>query len=471
MKAKKLSPKLGLGAVLVGSFFLISPIFAIIDVLPDFIGYAFILFGVSKLADINDKIAESAALFRRLVILGLVRWGVVFFVYGVSSPIERPTLQLLCSFVLCVLDCVTLIPAWKSLSAGILYLSTRHGGEAVFDKAYTGQPKHDKTLLERMTSATLTFLVAREVLSVLPEFAVLNSSKGGADVATRTALYDYIGFMRSACGLIVLVWGVIWFIGFVRFARHVGKDKVFFAAVTEKYGAEVLSRPELFARRGVKRAMICMCAGLVFSVDIVVSDLYTDPVCVTPDFLMGLLLLAGLWLMRKYVHRGKFAVAFILTLLYTALTVAEWITPLSWMNVGNLYHNAQEYQLWTTAVRLRGVVSVLSVAVILSLVRLLCDVIVRYTGFSVTDYDSAQPSLRIRELHKSLRNRLWLSVGFGAATAASSVVAIEVSPFAAYTMWEAWIVVDVALPILYAVTFIYATVKIFEQIDYKYMLS
>lgn len=475
MKTKKLGKTLGLWAVLAGSIFLISPMFAVVDVLPDFIGYALILFGVSKLADINDKIALSAKYFRRLVMLGLARMFAILLVYGMSSPVERPTLQLLCSFVLCLLDCITLIPAWKNLSAGLLYLSTRHGGQAVFDKAY-GQkrPTSQQTLLERVTQSTIVFLIAREVFSVLPEFSVLNSEHGGADVSLRVTLYDFIGFMRLVCGIIVLVWGIAWVVRFIRFCLHMGKDKTFFAVMTEKYRQEVLTRPELFARRSVKRAMVFMCVGVAFSVDFFLSELHTTPICVTPDFLMGLSILVGLLIIRRYVKGSKWVAATLSAAVYIPLALAEWIMQLSYMDVSDMrgaYYNINLYNRWTRMVGLRVTLSVMSVIMMFLLLRLLGDAIERYTGFSVSAYDSAHPNLRVKEIHRELKRRLWVVLGAGIVTAVASVVYIATLPIAADSLWELAGVVDTVVPLIYATIFVHATSQIFRQIDYKYMLS
>ena len=475
MQTKKLNATLSLWAVLVGSIFLISPMFAVVDVLPDFVGYAFILFGVSKFADMNDKIAEAAKYFRRLVILGIVRMVAILFVYGMASPVERPTLQLLCSFVLCVLDCMALIPGWKQLSGGLLYLATRHEGQAIFDVSYKNKPtKNTKTLLERTTKATIVFLVLREVLSVLPEFAVLTAEEGGAEVATRTSLYEFIGFMREVCGAVVLIWGIVWLIGFLRFGLHLGKDKVFFDGMRAKYQTEVLTKPDLFARRGVKRAMVFMCIGLVFSVDFFLADLATFPLCVTPDFLMGALLLVGLLLVRKYVKSGWWTAAMVATAIYIPLTVAEFILQIFYINMTDIrwaYRDALFYERWTHMLGVRVAVSVASVAVILLLLRLLGDVIERYTGFSVTTHDSAQPAQRVKELHKELKSKLWVVFGMGVATAVSSVIYLATLPLSADTLWELWNFVDVVIPMIFVVVFVHATMQIFEQIDYKYMLS
>lgn len=473
MKEKTLGRWLGMGLILAGACFLISPMMAIVDVLPDFIGYALILGGVYRLADLEERIEEASRLFRRLVILGLVRMALIFFVYGMSSPEEQPTLQLLCSFVLATLDCMALIPAWKKLGAGLIYLATRHDGRAVFDKKYPGSRKKiyesSRTLTEKTTSFTVFFLVTREVLSVLPEFAVLSHEKGGAEAGTGTMLYEYIGFMRQICGMVVLVLGIIWLIQFIRYARHLARDTAFFDTLREKYEREVLTRPELFARRGVKRALVFMCAALIFSV-----DFFLDDVCITPDFLMGILLLVGLLLLRKYTKGETWRVAAVATVAYIPISAIEWLLQMSYLNLTDTrwaYRDADIYDRWTVMLLVRLVSLAAGLLVLFLILRVLKNVIRQYTGFSVTARDSAEPNARVAETHRALTRGLWIAFGGAVVAAVSSVVYLYTLPVASGTLWEVWIFVDALAPIISAALFIYATAQIFRQIDYKYMLS
>ncbi len=484
MGTKKLNPTLGLWAVLVGSFFLISPIFAVIDILPDFIGYAFICYGVSKFADMEDRLERAAKLFRRMALLGVARLIAIVVTYGMSSPVERPAMQLLCSFVLCVLDVMTLIPAWKHMSEGLLYLATRNDGKAVFDVSYRPNSKArdpryiEKTLLEKISHATLIFLVAREVLAVLPEFAVLNATEGGADVGLRTTLYEYIGFMRVVCAAAVTIWGIVWLVRFVRFAIHLGKDKAFFAAMREKYTQEVLIKPELFARRGIKRGMVFMCVGFAFALDFFLNDLYVTPICVMPDFLMGLLIGVGLLLIRKYVKGNRWVFAVVTTGVYTAVSATEWVLQFNVFKMSDIAYrfnyfirDIDLYNRWTYMMAVRVAVGVACMVMMFALIHLLSDVIKRYTGFTVAIEHNPATQMRIKALHKELRTKLWVSFGFGCATAVSSVVYLFAYTQSMQSLWQMWGLVDIVMAVVFAITFIYATMQIFKQIDYKYLLS
>ncbi len=470
MSQRRVRPTLGLGYVIVGAFFLISPYFAVVDVLPDFIGYAFILKGLYCLSDMNDRIEEASRLFRRLLILSCVRLALLLFIFGMAAPAERPTMQLLCCFVMAILDCMAIIPAWKHLSGGLIYLGTRHEGTTVFDKCYPGgEPQSYRSLTERTFSFTAFFLVAREILSVLPELTVLSHSMGGAEMERPVGLYDYIGLLRGCSAVIVLVLGVVWLFKFVRYFCHLLKDRTFFENLHHKYETEVLTRPELFARRGVKCAMIFLCVALVFT-----ADLFLDDVCVTPDFIFGVLSVVALLILRKYIKTPWWGAAMAMSVLYIPLTACEWLMQLFYFRLSegaSAYRRADVYYQWINMNVVRAITLIAGLVLMILLVKVLGEVVRRYTGFSVTAYDSAQPSERVREVHKGLCTRLWIAFGLGVLASAVSQLYMAVLPVMENTLWELLGPADFVMTGVFVAFFIHTVTVIFEQIDYKYMLS
>ncbi len=473
MRQKKLSPTLGLGFVIAGVFFLVSPMLSVVDVLPDFIGYALILKGVYCLADMNEQISDAARLFRRLLILSIVRLGLMFFIFGMASETEQPTLRLLCAFVLAVLDIMAIIPAWRGLGNGFIYLGTRLEGRAVFDKRYPHSNKkifeNSKTLTEKTFNFTVFFLITREVLSVLPEFTVLSHELGGADAGNRTAVYEFIGLMRGMCAVLVVIIGIIWLVKFIRYILHLMGDKPFFERLTHKYETEVLTRPELFARRGVKRALIFLCIGIILT-----ADLFLDDVCITPDLLFGLLAIIALLMLRKHIKSPMWTAAMVASVAYIPLCAGEWLLQITYFTMSDgvwAYRNDEVYAQWTNMNFVRAVTLLAGLLLFFLLVKVMMEAVSKYTGFSVTAHDCANPSARVLEVHRDLHRRLWISLGFFAVASVASMVYMLTLPQAHDSLWEAWIFVDVVLTGVFAAVFIHTVTLIFDQIDYKYLLS
>ena len=65
----KVKKNLGLGYLVVAAFMLFNPNIVIIDFIPDFIGYIFMVAGLSQLADLNHHIEEASRLFKRMFIV------------------------------------------------------------------------------------------------------------------------------------------------------------------------------------------------------------------------------------------------------------------------------------------------------------------------------------------------------------------------------------------------------------------
>ena len=73
---------MNLGYLLAGLIFLFNPNINVIDVLPDFIGCIFIVKGLSKLSDLDRRIASAKAKFRRLAWVALFKAFVSLFTSG-----------------------------------------------------------------------------------------------------------------------------------------------------------------------------------------------------------------------------------------------------------------------------------------------------------------------------------------------------------------------------------------------------
>ena len=89
----------------------------------------------------------------------------------------------------------------------------------------------------------------------------------------------------------------------------------------------------------------------------------------------------------------------------------------------------------------------------------------------MTAYDSAHPSERVKAVHKDLCTRLWIAVGLGVLASAVSQLYMMVLPVMENTLWELIGSADFVMTGIFVAFFIHTVTLIFEQIDYKYMLS
>ena len=129
---------MNLGYLLAGLIFLFNPNINVIDVLPDFIGCIFIVKGLSKLSDLDRRIASAKAKFRRLAWVALFKAFVSLFtsglldqaLYGMGLSILvdlfDSTMVLVFVFVFGIFELMYMIPAFISLFEGIAFLEIRH---------------------------------------------------------------------------------------------------------------------------------------------------------------------------------------------------------------------------------------------------------------------------------------------------------------------------------------------------------
>ncbi len=414
---KKPNHRMDLGLFAIGVCLIWMPTVSLFDLLPSYLGYLLMMCGLYRLANLNDDVAVARRLFGRMAVLSAIRLVSIPVIFGFISMNERPMMLLIATLVLGLFDIITLIPAWKKLGNGLIYLATRQEGTAVFFTKGKGR----RNVTEKMVSASVVFFVFKEIAVFLPECAALTGRSGGADPDSAfyfPYLYEYIGLMRGFFALLVVIAGVCWLVRMWLYMRRLNADKPFFGRLQEKYAAEVMTRPDLFAKRRVKAALICMCVALAFS-----ADLYLDNVNVLPDLIVGALLVVGLLLLRRYVKAAIWKKAMAVSAAYTVIATVTWILQLTNIPLGDFSFVVDKDQI--------GVYILLCVAqtlsrtmfagTLLTLMGVFKDIIFRYTGFSMKNYDLdrwGERSIRVRRQNQ----HLWIVYVLTAISVVASVV-------------------------------------------------
>ena len=500
-RKKKLNRYLGIGYITAGACFLFEPYVGIVDILPDCLGYLLMLIGFYRLSDLDDRLNDAAKGMRNLALLGLARIVAMFLAFGFVSPSEQPVFMLLALFTLAGLDCLVLIPMWKNISGGLLYMGSRYDATVMFDRRGLRGKNRTYNMVERYTATTVVFFILHEALAVLPEITVLSHEKGGAELGQGTHYYDFVGLFRVTGMAVSLILGVIWLILTIRFIHRLKGDKPFFERLTEKYRTDVLPCHDMWARRAVRGSMICLIVATALSL-----DFYLDGVNIVPDVASALLMLLSIWFIRKYA--GKNIPAVFATIAYGISTAVTWVLQVKgYIRITDTAHivyseykatftDAELYTHWHTMVLLQALSAALFILAMGLIIKSLYRMVKRYTGLHAFREESTYAVERSEAIHKLIRKKLIIVLICAGLVALSTLFHWGVVPQLAdyyeevmrpgiqsvnaattilsslfMVLTEGYWFVDLAVgAILIGVT-VSATGEISDQMEYSYMMN
>lgn len=486
-RRKRVSRYLGLGWVLAGACFLFDPFISIFDLLPDALGYLFVAIGLRLIADLDDRLADVAKGARRLALLGVARVLALFLAFGFVSASEQPMFILVALFSLGVLDVILLIPFWKNLCGGLLYLGTRHDAVTMFDRRKRGEKEHRRSITERYTAFSLVWFIVREALAVLPEMTVLTHEKGGVELGEGTVFYDFVGLFRGLAGAIGLVIGVAWLVCTVLYVRKLFADRPFMEALRNRYITEVLPRDDLFAMRAVKACLTCLGVSAVFAI-----DFYLDGVNILPDFLSAVMLFLAILFIRPYVGRSLRAVAapLIATAVYGIAALWTWLRQFGDLTIDTTLEAAEGgalYDQWIAMLLYIGITGFLFFISLFLVLRPLWRLIRQNTGFQTLNENSTYAEERTRAIHRQLKIKLNLILIFAYITALSTLwhwggipilAAMPIDPETPAALillkeffTEAYWMVDIFLGVAFVCVTFHTTYAVSDRMEYTYIMK
>ena len=294
------------GLVFIGMLFFCNPYFAVIDILPDFIGCLLICVGLGRVSLIQSSMREARTAFLKLALVDLLKAVALLIVFGAGNPKEQPTALLLTGFSAAVVELMFLIPAMRNLFDGFSDLAITYDCVSLY-----ANTQGKLSLTEQMQKITILFLIAREALCLLPEFAVLTQS---ADYTSFwSQLYDHIGVMRVLSCLLVGIAGICWMVVLSRFFMKLLKEKPALAKMSELYRTHFTDHPGIAIERRHAAAFIVLFAGSLFLI-----DFYLDFRNVIPDTVAGILLFVATLI--PVVARRHRIFAAITAALYTVIS-------------------------------------------------------------------------------------------------------------------------------------------------------
>ncbi len=208
--------------IIIGFMFLFNPNFSIIDIVPDFIGFFMIFFGLTKMSRLSENADSSRKHAFALTVVELLK----LFSMGLLNGTDK-TWYLLLPFSFGVVECILFVLFAKELFLGIERLGVRYDAEYVLSSSGKGKRRGD--VITRTHTTVVSFFIARTVFATIPEFTVLNTDDLNRDYTGLRAFLYLLGT------LIVLVWAVFFVLRVISFFNGIRRDQKFVSAIESSY--------------------------------------------------------------------------------------------------------------------------------------------------------------------------------------------------------------------------------------------
>ena len=448
---------LSLSWCFLAAVFLFNPNFNIIDVLPDFIGYFFLVLAFSKLGELNESVAGAVSAFRKMILVDLGKWLVVFWVFGMSVPSERNSSLLLWSFVFATVEMLFAIPAFMKLFGGLTEIGFLYPNESLLET------KGRKSRTDRIKGATVFLVAAKGVLYTLPELSDLTNTSYD-ETGSFVNLYRYIGVMRLLAFLPMLIIGVVWMVRFYRYFNRLKKDRTLWDLLCERYRTEVLPRTGMFIRRNFHTSVTMILVGLLLTL-----DFRLERVNMLPDFLAALVLILAVWNLKKYLEMPS-RKAWLGVILYLIASSAEAIAERYFFANYTYYAVLRSakagaaYGVWIGSVALKNAMLLLA---IFSLIVCLRQTVRLHTGYVVgKERVGEKEEKMVAALHREL-NGTMIPVILSAVLYAAADVC--------YPIFDRMVgfmgLIQIVCALICVLTVARALFAIRTAVDTKYMLS
>lgn len=325
-----------LGRIALGMIFLLNPNITVVDFLPDFIGCALIISGLSQLRDISDSLEDARLNFLRLFWVSLSHIpAFMLMVFISASFLNEKTSILVFSFVYGVIEFILINNALCSTIDGLVYVGERYNGDACFYETKKSGKQLDVSHLRFFTTV---FLLVSKGLSIAPNLVYLyDTSLGYGDVLTEFAVnpVNFIGPITAICFIPALVVGIVWARRIYRYVRGISRDIEFISRVDEVLSNKAIENTPVYKYRRTSTIVCILVAAFICS-----FDFYIDEFNIIPDVVTALLLLGAALYMSAKLKIGKApvlaAVVYTLSEICMLLVSVDFVSHFKFSDVGRV---------------------------------------------------------------------------------------------------------------------------------------
>ena len=315
---------MSVGYFILGLIFLFNPNVNLIDVLPDFIGYAFILKGMSKCQYANLSFTEAYEKFRTLMLVGIIKIpalliyttinvdGLLVFsetgVAGQAGKYTDYTAILIVTLIFAIIEAYLALSAFTDFFDGLMISSYKLEASAV-SEGYSG-----------IRRFTLAFAIIKPVMYVLPELSSLSTGSSGYVTDSGILnLSQYRSVFIVLSVIVSLLIGSIWLFKSVKYFKRIKNDEAYLYML-EQDGKVSVSETAKNAR--IVKFSLMMLVGAV----ILNFDIRLDGISLIPGFFSSLLFLVFFEAVKRGFEDSRKVLTRVISISGAALSFAAWLS-------------------------------------------------------------------------------------------------------------------------------------------------
>ena len=468
--------------LIIGMLFLLNPNINVIDILPDFIGYAFIIRGMMKYSSLCEDFRVSYSSFKILLWLNIAKLPFLLFYLSLSESTRIWMLVLTVCFG--IFDIFFGIKAFGGLFDALAYCAMRTGDDSNADSG------HESTLskgvfdgIDFLKKFTLIFICLKTVLCVLPELTLLSSENYGEVTSDGIiSIARFRPFFIAAAAIAVLAIGIYWYIKIRAYFLGVKADVEYNALLEERFSQ--LEKEDEF--ESTKKRLFFAFSMLTLGF-VLFSTINADGFDYVPKALGGAMFAVACFTLTPLFAQVTRS-AFKKCILFCSVSGAIWIYQICFVmsffknqlfsnEIGlavafpyALEHSIQRsfttYYLFIGSIILSVVEAVFTVLLMLAMKRVVFSLINTYTGVASLRLDTEEAIRETSAVRASLTKLLNVTVILGIITAVTSslqIILCIVFP----SIWLA----DAVARALFVILGVVLIAKIKDAVKAKYFIE
>lgn len=446
-KAKPSKKRLGYGWFIAAIIFLINPCINVVDVLPDFFGYLFLLCGLNKWADLCLKMRFATEGLSKLRIAMLIKMLSVLMI-----PFVDENWVLILTFGFTVIEFIYLLPAIGKIFDGMDYFATRFDGES------------PTVNIKNVCAITYIFFISKAALTLIPELCSLSDFEysGYVTSGVQTNFADFRNLFILINLLFSILLGILWLVNIIPYINRIADDKPFLDRILSAYDSEIAGNEAIAIRRNFKKATVFIITALAF-----IPKLAFDEFNIIPNFMVGIFIVIACVYLKRL---GKITKLLPIT---ACISILAGIASYTLSIVFEVTHGIDIVRFRPDAFEaielynITRLVSLIDYAVMLLCIILLFVGLRRIALALLTPKATTDSRMLALEEAQTKSNKRQIILGLILATV---IILLN----AAYTMVRAIVPPEVWLiPFFISIVFVVCTANIlyslYEKVEYKYL--